>query len=97
MRKIFSPVKLPAPYSFSLTIRVYLEGGEEGKEPGLAGAEEGLREDRRTRDQAPEHRVLRVLERKFMSCSQCQELGQQASWLLIGCTQVNNQLEVKVS
>ena len=26
---------------------------------------------------------------KFMSCSHCQELGQQASWLLIGCTRVN--------
>ena len=23
---------------------------------------------------------------KFMSCSHCQELGQQANWLLIGCT-----------
>ena len=23
--------------------------------------------------------------RKFMSCSHCQELCQQASWLLIGC------------
>ena len=30
--------------------------------------------------------------RKFMTCSHCQELGQQASWLLIGCTRVNNQI-----
>ena len=30
---------------------------------------------------------------KFMSCSQCQELCQQVSWLLIGCTRVNNQSE----
>ena len=29
-----------------------------------------------------------VQERKFMSCSHCQELCQQASWLLIGCTRV---------
>ena len=28
---------------------------------------------------------------KFMSCSHCQELCQQASWLLIGCTRANNQ------
>ena len=28
---------------------------------------------------------------KFMSCSHCQKLGQQASWLLIGCTRVKNQ------
>ena len=28
---------------------------------------------------------------KFMNCIHCQELGQQASWLLIGCTRVNNQ------
>ena len=27
---------------------------------------------------------------KLMSCSHCQELCQQASWLLIGCTRVNN-------
>ena len=27
---------------------------------------------------------------KFMSYSSCQELGQQASWLLIGYTGVNN-------
>ena len=31
--------------------------------------------------------------RKFMSCSHRQELGQQASRLLIGCTKVNNQSE----
>ena len=32
---------------------------------------------------------------KFMSCSQSQELCQQASWILIGCTRVvNNQSEV---
>ena len=28
---------------------------------------------------------------KFMSCSNCQELGKQANLLLIGCTRVNNQ------
>ena len=27
---------------------------------------------------------------KFMSCSHCKELGQQASWLLIGCKKVDN-------
>ena len=32
---------------------------------------------------------------KFMSYSHCQELGQQASWLLIGCTRVNNQSEAR--
>ena len=32
---------------------------------------------------------------KFMSCSHCQELGQQASWLLTGCTRVNNQSEAR--
>ena len=32
---------------------------------------------------------------KFMSCSQCQDLGQQASWLLIGYTRVNNQSEAR--
>ena len=32
---------------------------------------------------------------KFISCSHCQELGQQASWLLIGCTRVNNQSEAR--
>ena len=30
---------------------------------------------------------------KFMGCSHCQELCQQASWLLIGCTKVNDQSE----
>ena len=29
--------------------------------------------------------------RKFMSCSYCQELCQQASWLLIGCIRIYNQ------
>ena len=32
---------------------------------------------------------------KFMSYSQCQELCQQASCLLIGCTRVNNQSEAR--
>ena len=32
---------------------------------------------------------------KFMSCSHCQGLGQQTSWLLIGCTRVNNQIEAR--
>ena len=32
---------------------------------------------------------------KFMSCSRCQELGQQASWLLIGCTRGDNQSEAR--
>ena len=36
-----------------------------------------------------------VLVREFMSCSQCQELGQQANWLLIGCTRGNNQSEAR--
>ena len=31
---------------------------------------------------------------KFMSC--CQEMCQQASWLLIGCTRVDNQSEAQV-
>ena len=31
----------------------------------------------------------------FFSCSHCQELCQQASWLLIGCTRVNNQSEAE--
>ena len=35
-------------------------------------------------------KVRHVLGWKFMSCSHCQELGQQASWLVIGCTRVNN-------
>ena len=32
---------------------------------------------------------------KFMSCNYCPELAQQASWLLIGCTRVNNQSEAR--
>ena len=28
---------------------------------------------------------------KLLSSNHCQELGQQASWLLISCTKVNNQ------
>ena len=32
---------------------------------------------------------------KLISCSHCQELCQQASWLLIGCTRVNNQSEAR--
>ena len=32
---------------------------------------------------------------KFMNCSHCQELCQQASWLLIGCTRVNHQSEAR--
>ena len=32
---------------------------------------------------------------KFMSFSHCQELGQQATWLLIGYTRVNNQSEAR--
>ena len=37
--------------------------------------------------------VYRTDRRKFMSCSHCQELCQQESWLLIGWTRVNNQSE----
>ena len=32
---------------------------------------------------------------KLMCCSHCQGLCQQASWLLIGCTRVNNQSEAR--
>ena len=32
---------------------------------------------------------------KFMSWSHCQGLGQQASWLMIGYTRVNNQSEAR--
>ena len=32
-----------------------------------------------------------------MSCSHCQELCQQASWLLIGCRRVNNQSEARTA
>ena len=32
---------------------------------------------------------------KFMSCSHCQEVCQQVSWLLIGCTKVNNQSKAR--
>ena len=32
---------------------------------------------------------------KFMSCGHCQELGQQASGHLIGCTRVNNQSQAR--
>ena len=43
----------------------------------------------------PGHHILDTLEQgwKFISCSQCQELGQPASCLLIGCTRVNDQSE----
>ena len=34
---------------------------------------------------------------KFMSCSHSQELGQSTSWLLIGCTIVNNQPEARTA
>ena len=34
---------------------------------------------------------------KFLSCSHCQDLCQQASWLLICCTRVNNQSEVRTA
>ena len=34
---------------------------------------------------------------KFVSCRHCQELGQQASWLLIGCTRVINQSEARTA
>ena len=34
-------------------------------------------------------------EWKLMSCSHCRELCQQKSWLLIGCTRVNNQSETR--
>ena len=32
---------------------------------------------------------------KFMSCSRCQEFGQQASWLLIGYTRATNRSEAR--
>ena len=32
---------------------------------------------------------------KLMSRSHCQELGQQARWLLIGCSRVNKQSEAR--
>ena len=32
---------------------------------------------------------------KYMNCSHCQELSQQASWLVIGCTRVNNLSEAR--
>ena len=34
---------------------------------------------------------------KFMSCSHCQELCQQASWLVIGCARVNNQSSARLA
>ena len=34
---------------------------------------------------------------KFMTSSHCQELGQQARLLLIGCTRVNNQSEARTA
>ena len=34
---------------------------------------------------------------KFMGCSHCQELGPQASWLLIGCTRMNNKSEARLA
>ena len=34
---------------------------------------------------------------KIMSRSHCQELCQQASWPLIGCTRVNNQSEARTA
>ena len=34
---------------------------------------------------------------KFMSYVHCQELSQQASWLLIRCTRVNNQSEARTA
>ena len=34
---------------------------------------------------------------KFMSCSHCQELVQQASWLLIGYPRVNIQSEARLA
>ena len=37
------------------------------------------------------------LKRKFMSFSHCQELCQHARWLLIGCTRMNNQSEVRTA
>ena len=38
-----------------------------------------------------ERKLTDLQGRKFMSCSHFQELCQQASWLLIGYTRVNNQ------
>ena len=34
---------------------------------------------------------------KFLGCSHCQALCQQASWLLIGCIRVNNHLEARAA
>ena len=45
-------------------------------------------------------RVFRLITSqgwKIMSCSHCQELCQQASWLLIGCTRLNNQSEARTA
>ena len=47
--------------------------------------------------EAPTTNKKKVSEQgwKFSSCCHCQEFGQQASWLLIGCTRVNNQSEAR--
>ena len=42
-------------------------------------------------------RIRRARDENLSSCSHCQELGQQASWLLIGCTRVNNQSEARLA
>ena len=38
-----------------------------------------------------------ALRWKFMSCSHCQELRQQTSWLLIGCTKSEQPIRSQVS
>ena len=45
---------------------------------------------RRLQRPHPLHRLRAEQGWKFMSCCHCQELGQQAIWLLIGCTRLNN-------
>ena len=41
--------------------------------------------------------IVRAQGWKFMSCNHCQELGQQAGWLLIDCTRVKTTIRSQVS
>ena len=68
--------------------------GAEISRPGSRGSEG---EEITVMPDIPEHLEEDEQGWKFMSCTSlyhCQELGQQASWLLIGYTRQNNQLEV---
>ena len=85
--------QLPGPIDVEYEASI-LELLESDTEDALSDTKEGVKV-RGDRDLATLLPNVVAQGWKFMSCSQCQESCQQASWLLIGYTRVNNKSEAR--